>query len=63
MKLILKIISLTGLLLTVVPSFLVFYEVIDKQTHFNYMIAGVLLWFATAPFWMRGTSLDDVEEK
>jgi hypothetical protein len=59
MKNILKMISFSGLLLTVVPAFLVFYKVIDKEIHFILMLLGVLLWFGSAPFWMRGTSLEE----
>ena len=55
---ILKIVSLFGLLLTVVPSFMVFYKVIDKPIHFMFMLIGAVLWFGTAPFWMKGTSLE-----
>ncbi|MBN2000650.1 hypothetical protein JW935_24085 [candidate division KSB1 bacterium] len=58
MKNILKIVSFSGLLLTVAPAFLVFYRVIDKPTHFLLMIIGTLLWFASAPLWMKGTSLE-----
>lgn len=59
MKTILKIVSLFGLLFTIVPAFLVFYDVIEMQTHFTLMGIGVLLWFGTAPFWMKGASLED----
>jgi len=58
MKNILKVLSLFGLLLTVAPAFLVFFHVIDKSTHFILMMTGVFLWFASAPFWMKGTSLE-----
>jgi len=58
MKKILKILSFTGLLLTGAPSFLVFYKVIDKPTLFILMLLGTLLWFGSAPFWMKGTSLE-----
>ena len=58
MKALLKILSLIGLLLTLVPSFLVFYGVIDKQTHFTLMGVGVVVWFISAPFWMKNPSLD-----
>lgn len=57
MKPILKIISVLGLALTIVPSLLVFSSVITKQTHFRLMTVGLVLWFATAPFWMRSKSL------
>jgi hypothetical protein len=59
MKNVLKIISLIGLLLTVVPSFLVFYDIIVKSTHFILMGIGTLLWFISAPLWMKGTSLEE----
>ena len=45
--------SAVGLALTVVPSFLVFAQKIAWQTHANLMIAGAVLWFSTAPFWMK----------
>ena len=63
MKTILKITSILGLALTVVPSFLVFYGIVDKPTHFKVMLIGAIMWFATAPFWMKNPSLDDAEEK
>jgi hypothetical protein len=59
MKNMLKIISFFGLLLTVFPAFFVFYRVIDKPTHFILMVIGTLLWFASAPFWMKGASLEE----
>lgn len=58
MKKILKSISLVGLILTIVPSFLVFYSVIEKETHFTLMAIGVVCWFGTAPFWMKSPKLD-----
>ncbi|WP_258105760.1 hypothetical protein [Marinoscillum sp. MHG1-6] len=58
MKTLLKILSLIGLVLTLLPSFLVFYDVIDMATHFNLMGVGVILWFGSAPFWMKGPSLE-----
>lgn len=53
MRVLVKLISLIGLVLTVVPAFLVFGGVIVWQTHANLMLLGAVLWFATAPFWMR----------
>lgn len=58
MKTILKILSLLGLGLTLVPSLLVFYRVIDKPLHFVLMGIGVVLWFVSAPFWMKNPSLE-----
>lgn len=58
MKIVLKIVSLIGLLLTVIPSFMVFYGLIDKEVHFILMGVGVIAWFGSAPFWMKGPSLE-----
>ena len=58
MKTLLKILSSIGLLLTVMPSFLVFSHIISKSTHLTLMLTGTLLWFLSAPFWMKGTSLE-----
>lgn len=51
---VLKLASLIGLALTVVPAFLVFAGTLTWETHATLMILGTLLWFVTAPFWMRG---------
>ena len=52
MKTLLRIASMAALGLTVIPSFLVFVQTLTWQTHAHLMIAGMLVWFATAPFWM-----------
>lgn len=62
MKRILKIISYLGLLLTIVPSLFVFRGSIDMKVHYNLMIVGMVLWFATAPFFMKSTSPDEKEQ-
>ena len=54
----LKVLSFLGLGLTVVPSFLVFGDVIAWDTHATLMLVGTLLWFATSPFWIK----EDVAE-
>jgi hypothetical protein len=61
MKPILTIVSFLGLGLTIVPSLLVFNGTITKQTHFELMTVGLVMWFATAPFWMKGKPLDEKE--
>ncbi len=53
----LKILSLIGLALTVVPSFLVFKGLIPFEHHTLLMFIGMILWFATAPFWMKEKAL------
>jgi hypothetical protein len=57
MTILLKLISLTGLALTVVPSMLVFTESISFDMHTNLMVVGMVLWFATSPFWMKEKEL------
>ena len=52
-KLLLKLASFVGLGLTVVPAFLTFAGTITWDTHATMMAIGTLLWFTTAPFWMR----------
>ncbi len=57
MKILLKLLSFTGLALTVVPSFFVFSDTISFEMHTNLMFFGMLLWFFTAPFWMKEKEL------
>ena len=61
MKLILKIISYSGLALTILPSIFVFKGVIELKTHFILMGIGLVVWFATAPLWMKSVSLEEEE--
>jgi len=53
MKPILKILSAVGLGLTILPSILVFVGAITWQTHAGFMLAGMVVWFTTAPGWMK----------
>lgn len=53
MKNLLKFISFAGLLLTVVPSILYFYEDLTFDMHKLLMALGTVLWFLSAPFWMN----------
>jgi hypothetical protein len=53
MKWTLIVSSALALGLTVVPAFLVFAGTITWETHATLMLAGAVLWFGTAPFWMR----------
>jgi hypothetical protein len=57
MKKILIIISIIGLVLTVVPSVLVFIQEISMEVHKQFMIVGMLMWFTTAPFWIKEQEL------
>ena len=58
MKMILKIISAIGLILTLVPSFMVFSGSITLDMHKWLMLLGTIMWFVTAPFWMNKKAAD-----
>ncbi|MFC1528296.1 hypothetical protein ACFL5B_00145 [Candidatus Latescibacterota bacterium] len=47
------ILALTGLGLTVVPSFFVFYGNLAWKLHTQLMFVGMLIWFVFAPFGMK----------
>ena len=51
-----KFLSILGLGLTVIPAFLVAGELIAWKTHASLMLAGTVIWFASAPFWMKEKS-------
>jgi hypothetical protein len=52
-KIILITISFIGLALTIIPSFLVFDQKIPLEQNKTLMFIGTLVWFVTAPFWMK----------
>lgn len=53
MRAFLILVSIIGLVLTVFPSFFVLYQAITPEFHMQLMFVGMLLWFITAPFWMK----------
>ena len=57
MKIVLISISVVGLVLTIVPALLVFFQEISPGLHKYLMLAGMICWFATAPFWMKKQEL------
>jgi hypothetical protein len=57
MKVLFIIISIAGLLLTVVPSILVFTQDIALESHKQFMLWGMLMWFITAPLWIKEQEL------
>jgi hypothetical protein len=57
MKVLFIIISIAGLLLTVVPSILVFTQDIALESHKQLMLWGLLMWFITAPLWIKEQEL------
>jgi hypothetical protein len=56
MNTLLKLFSFIGLGLTVIPPFLIFAQAITWKTYLTLMTIGTLLWFLTAPFWMKRES-------
>lgn len=59
MILLAKIISYIGLGLTVVPSILLLSDGFDDLQYQMLAIVGMVLWFATAPFWINRTSEEE----
>jgi hypothetical protein len=53
MKTISILISIIGLILTVIPSFFVWYQVISWTLNVQLMFVGMILWFVSAPFWIK----------
>ena len=53
MKTVLKVLSGLGLALTVGPAFLVAAGALTWEAHARWMLVGTVVWFVTAPFWMK----------
>ncbi len=53
MKNLFVIISILSLVITIVPSFLVFADVITLEMNKTLMLVGTIGWFVTAPSWMN----------
>ncbi len=52
-KKLLMLLSFAGLTMTIVPSFLVFFQQIPLDQNKMFMALGTVIWFVTAPFWMK----------
>lgn len=57
MRKLLITISIIGLILTIVPAILVFTQEISHQSSKHLMLAGMIMWFSTAFFWMKEQKL------
>lgn len=57
-KIILQAISFSGLALSTISPILVFTEVLSKDMYLNLMIAGMLMWFGSAIFWIKKDHLN-----
>lgn len=53
MKSLLIILSMLGLLITIVPPILMFLGKIELEDMKTFMGLGMLIWFVTAPFWIN----------
>lgn len=53
MKTTAKILSFLALGLTVLPSVGVLMGILAHDIHMHLMTAGMVLWFITAPIWMK----------
>lgn len=52
-RIIITILAITGLVLTILPSFLLFSGIITPDLNKQLMFIGFLLWFIIAPGWLR----------
>jgi hypothetical protein len=53
MRMSLRVVSWLGLALTLLPSFLVFGGALSLDAFKSMVLAGSILWLATAPFWVN----------
>lgn len=63
MKTFLKILSYTGLALTLLPAFLVFQGLISLELNKTLMLIGTICWFLTAPSWMNKSADEEALEE
>ena len=53
-----RILSFGGLALSLLPALLVFHGTIAKETYYQLIAAGMLLWFSTAVLWIKPDHFD-----
>ena len=63
MNFLLKLLSFIGLGLSVIPSFMVFYNQLDLVTYKQLMLVGTVLWLVTAPWWINKDSNAQVDKR
>lgn len=61
MKIVLTLLGRIGLIMTIMPAFLFFFEIIDMADTKNWMLAGTALWFVCAPITQRLKTRTSVE--
>lgn len=57
----LKIISYLALAATIIPPLMVFFGELDINTNKQIMAISMVVWFATAPFWINKKSKEALE--
>lgn len=57
MRKLMLLLSILSLLATIVPSILVFKQIMDPEQNKLLMSIGTLGWFVTAPFWIRSKTM------
>lgn len=53
----LRLVSYSGLAISFLPALLVFQGMMAKETYFQLLLVGMLLWFGTAIFWIKPDDL------
>ncbi len=48
-----KFVSAIGLVLTIVPAFLVFKGILTLEENHHLMLLGTIFWFLSASFWIN----------
>lgn len=56
-KSLLRLISYCGLALSFIPALLVFNGMMSKETYFQLLLIGMLIWFSTAILWIKPDKL------
>lgn len=59
MKIFLILLSVIGLIATIVPPILLFLGKIELGDMKTWMGVGMLLWFVTAPFWINKSIVEE----
>lgn len=52
-KIILQMISFAGLALSILSAFLVFGGILSREMYYHLLVAGMLMWFGSAVFWIK----------
>lgn len=63
MRKVLIVISIIGIILTVVPAFLVLTGVLSLEENKNLMLLGTVFWFVSAPYWLnRNEGIEEAQD-